>query len=83
MTLIYKQQRVKEIIELAKNPMPESELYKMSFDELEELVEHIIKIAYEDESDEKLFGYLMRLKTYALLMKERKTRNTLVNEVNL
>jgi len=72
MTLIYKQ-RVKEIIELAKNPMPESELYKMPFDELEELVEYIIKIAHENESDEKLFGYLMRLKTYALLMKERKT----------
>ena len=70
MALIYKQQRDKEIIELSKNPVPEGELYKMSFDELEGLVEQITKIVNENQNDEKLFANLMRLKTYTLLLED-------------
>ena len=55
------------IIDIAKNPCPECELTVMSPKELEVLIERIDKIAKEYSDEPKLFGKLMRLKSFAML----------------
>lgn len=57
-----------EIIELSNNNHPESELNKMTFDELELINEQITQILSDADVDHSLYEKLMNLRSYIVMV---------------
>lgn len=70
MALVFKTLGRKEIEKLAENPNPEEELSELSLAETAILLERIDRLAKDNPNDAKLFGKLMRLKTFAVLTED-------------
>jgi len=58
-----------ELINLGKMRDPESELYKMSYWEIEMIKERIEELVHA-ENDDNLFSILMRLKSHIMLVED-------------
>ncbi len=67
MTLEFPNLTYDGIMVILENPCPECELDKMTTGELFVLIERINKIAAENPHNKKLFGKLMRLKSFVML----------------